>query len=76
MELVRELPRTSVSDPRFPKILFWFSTRTADYNPGWGSLSELFGAYPHLVDADMIAQVQGSCDHYVACTSKRGLPQV
>jgi hypothetical protein len=68
--------RALLSAIHVPKILFWFSTRTADYNPGWGSLSELFGAYPQLVDADMIAQVQGSCDHYVACTSKRGLPQV
>lgn len=59
-----------------PKILFWFSTRSPGYRQGFDNLSSLFGAYPQLVDAETVARVRNQCDHYVACVSRRGLPQV
>jgi hypothetical protein len=58
-----------------PKILFWFSTRSPDYDQRWDSVIALFGAYPQLVDGEMLTQVRGLADHAVSCVSRRGLPQ-
>jgi hypothetical protein len=58
-----------------PKVLLWLSTRTPDYRQGRRSLSELFGAFPQLVNARMVAQVGRHCDHYIECVTRRGLPQ-
>jgi hypothetical protein len=58
-----------------PKLLFWFSTREPDYVPRWDSVAGLFGAYPQLVDGDMLAWVRGLADHTVVCVTRRGLPQ-
>ena len=58
-----------------PRILFWFSTRQPSYTPKWDSVAGLFGAYPQLVNADMIDHIRGLGDHTVACVSRRGLPQ-
>jgi hypothetical protein len=58
-----------------PKILLWFSTRCPHYRPGYRNEQVLFGAYPQLVDAEMIAVVRGFADHFVSCVSRRGLPQ-
>ncbi len=67
--------RTLLSAIRAPKILFWFSTRGPDYSPRWNSVSGLFGAYPQLIDSDMLARIQGLADHTVVCVTRRGLPQ-
>lgn len=58
-----------------PKILFWFSTRRPHYRPGYRNAQALFGGYPQLVDAGMVAAVGGFADHFVSCVSHRGLPQ-
>jgi hypothetical protein len=62
-------------DINAPKILFWFSTRTPQYAQGWRSLSDLFGAFPQLVNGQMVSQVRRYCDRYVECVSRTGLPQ-
>jgi hypothetical protein len=58
------------------KILFWFATRTPDYRQGWRNLDALFGAFPQLVNAAMVADLRRECDHYVECVTRRGLPQL
>jgi Domain of unknown function (DUF6473) len=68
--------RRLVSGIAVPKVLFWFSTRTPKYRQGWQSLSELFGAFPQLVDAKMVSDVGRFFDRYVECVTKRGLPQL
>ena len=59
-----------------PKILFWFSTRVPDYKQGWCNLSELFGAFPQLVNAQTVREIQKCCEAYVECTTERGMPQI
>lgn len=59
-----------------PVVLFWFADRTPDYRQGWRNLGELFGAFPQLVNGDMIAEVKRHCDHYVECVTDRGMPQI
>ncbi len=61
---------------RVPSILFWFSTRRPAYRQGWRTVPELFGAFPQLVTARMVAAVARTCDLYLECTSRRGLPQM
>lgn len=59
-----------------PKILFWFSTRHPDYRLRYNKgVAGLFGAYPQLVDANLLAQIRGFADHTVLCVTQRGLPQ-
>jgi hypothetical protein len=57
------------------KILFWFATRTPHYRQGWQDVQALFGPFPQLVNAAMIADVRRECDRYVECVTGRGLPQ-
>jgi hypothetical protein len=61
---------------RVPKILLWFATRKPAYKLGYNSLSNLFGEFPQLVNKEMVSAVRRLCDHYVECTTKRGLPQL
>jgi hypothetical protein len=61
---------------RSRKILFWFATRTPGYQQGWKDLDALFGPFPQLVNAAMVADLRRECDHYVECVSRRGLPQL
>lgn len=58
-----------------PKILFWFSKRAPDYRESYGDIGRLFGEFPQLVNADMIASIRGACDQYVECVTQRGSPQ-
>jgi hypothetical protein len=58
-----------------PKILLWLSTRMPRYRQGWASLSELFGAFPQLVDQEMVTRVGRLAGSYVECVTRRGLPQ-
>jgi hypothetical protein len=68
--------RRLVSGIKVPKILLWFSTRRPKYKQGWQSLSELFGAFPQLVDSRMVSEVSREFDHYVECVTRRGMPQL
>jgi Domain of unknown function (DUF6473) len=65
-----------ISRIKVPTILLWFASRRQRYTPTFDSLRGMLGAFPHLVNADMVAKVRGLCDGYVECTTKRGLPQL
>lgn len=59
-----------------PKILLWFSVRSPEYKERLElPLTHLWGAFPHFINQEMISQLQSSCDTYVECISRRGLPQ-
>jgi hypothetical protein len=70
----RDSYRSLLSAIRVPKISFWFSTRPPDYSESLRNVPKLFGAYPQLVNAEMVTRVRWNADHYVQCTSSRGLP--
>lgn len=57
-----------------PKILLWFSTRAPHYPQGDDTIESLFGAFPQLVNASMMAHLKGICDHYVEVVTTRGYP--
>lgn len=59
-----------------PKILFWFSVRTPEYQekyelPVW----QLFGNFPQLVNQGMVDSIREHADRYVQVVSSVGLPQ-
>lgn len=58
-----------------PTVLLWFSRRPPDYVEDYRSVATLFGHYPQLVRRDMVEAVRPLADHYVECTTARGLPQ-
>jgi hypothetical protein len=59
-----------------PTILFWFSTRSPDYEEDYSSdIYAFFGEFPQLVTRSMVEQIKGLGDEYVECISDRGLPQ-
>lgn len=58
-----------------PKILFWFSNRTPEYHEGFGSVWELLGDFPHLVNQSMLNRLARYTDAYVECVSSSGVPQ-
>jgi hypothetical protein len=58
-----------------PKILFWFSKRYPDYQTKYNNISNLFNAYPQMVNQKMIEQIKDLSDEYVECVSDRGTPQ-
>lgn len=64
-----------LSDIAVPKILFWFATRRPAYIQTLDTVHGLFGAFPQLVNQEMVDAVRRDCDRYVECVSKRGLPQ-
>ena len=66
--------RELLSAIRVPKIFLWFSTREPDYTESRRNVQTLFGAYPQLVNGDMVMRARWMSDHYVHCTSARGLP--
>lgn len=57
-----------------PKVLLWFSARKPAYQPAQGGLAELFGAYPQLVDEEMVKGLAAKADAFVECSSDVGLP--
>lgn len=59
-----------------PKILFWFSKRSPQYQEQYDRLSNLFSDFPQLVNAKMVSEVEETCDEYVECVSQRGMPQL
>jgi Domain of unknown function (DUF6473) len=58
-----------------PKILFWFSQRTPDYTPRFGSAGALFGHFPQFVTGGMVKELKTLAATYVECVTSRGLPQ-
>lgn len=59
-----------------PKILFWFSTRTPQYEENYENVPHgVLGAFPHLVNKKMVNRLAALSDDYVECVSKQGLPQ-
>ena len=59
-----------------PTILFWFSTRSPDYEESYDSdIYAFFGEFPQLVNRSMVERVRELSDGYVECVSRRGLPQ-
>ena len=59
-----------------PKILFWFSTRTPQYNANYDNPPfGIFGAFPHLVNQDIVQRLRVFADDYVECISTQDLPQ-
>ena len=58
-----------------PKVLFWFSKRSPDYQEKYDKLGNLFGDFPQLVNRGMVNEISPFCDEYVECVSQRGTPQ-
>lgn len=58
-----------------PVVLFWFSKRNPDYSEGYANTRRLFGEFPHLVTADMLAPLRARAAAYAECVSDRGSPQ-
>jgi hypothetical protein len=59
-----------------PTILFWFSTRSPDYEEDYSSnIYAFFGEFPQLVNRSMVERIKDLGDEYVECISGRGLPQ-
>ncbi len=58
-----------------PKVLLWFAERSPDYTEEYKNLFSLFGGFPQLVNRAMIDALRPHCEHYVECTTKRGMPQ-
>jgi hypothetical protein len=59
-----------------PKILFWFSVRSPEYQERWElPLSRLWGTFPQFVNQAMLDRLRSRATIYVECISRRGLPQ-
>lgn len=59
-----------------PVVLLWFSKRPPAYTEGLRGVHSLFGEFPQLVNAEMVAEVRALCDHYAECITDRGSPQL
>lgn len=58
-----------------PTILLWISEREPKYEPQLGGkLYELLGAFPHLVDDEMMEELSPHADATVMAVSSRGVP--
>jgi hypothetical protein len=58
-----------------PTILFWFSKRSPAYREDYSDVQSLFGPFPQLVNAAMMANLRPQADGYAECVTSRGLPQ-
>jgi hypothetical protein len=58
-----------------PKILFWFSKRSPEYEETYSDVNALFGEFPQLVNEGMVEQLKPLSDEYVECVTTRGSPQ-
>lgn len=67
--------RAILSNLSAPSVLFWFAQRRPKYRETYDSVAGLFGGFPQLVTDAMVRALRAECDEYVACISKRGLPQ-
>lgn len=59
-----------------PKVLLWWSRRPPHHRPRFHSVPAMFGDYPHLIDAPMVAALAARCDAYVECVTSHGSPQL
>jgi len=60
---------------RIPKVLFWFSTRSPDYQSTKDSVTHLFGKFPQFITMKMMQEIISYFNHYSECISSEGLPQ-
>jgi LPS sulfotransferase NodH len=59
-----------------PRILFWFSIRTPEYEEDYSSPPYgILGDFPHLVNGRMLAEMAAACEARVECVTSVGLPQ-
>ncbi len=65
-----------LSKIKVPKILLWFSEREPDYQLTYNNIYCLFGKFPHLINAQAIAQIIPFANDYIQCVSTRGMPQL
>lgn len=59
---------------RVPTILFWFAERPPHYAEGLGSVRQMMGGFPQLVNARMLDQIRPAAAVYVECVTSRGMP--
>jgi hypothetical protein len=59
---------------RVPKILLWFSTRSPEYDFSTSNVHRLFGGFPQLVNAEMLASAAQAFDRLAIATSNEGMP--
>ena len=59
---------------RVPKILLWISTRSPEYDFSTKNVHTLFGGFPQLVNAEMLASAAESFDRLAEVTSNEGMP--
>jgi hypothetical protein len=64
-----------LQETRAPKVLLWWSRRRPHYRARYHSLPALFGEYPQLVDASMVAALRPHADDYVQCVTRAGSPE-
>ena len=57
-----------------PKILFWFSTRTPEWNEGLNQLESYWGAYPHFINQAVFDSLDVGAK--VLSVTDEGLPQI
>ena len=60
---------------RPPKLLFWFSQRTPDYQEAYGSAGAIFGEFPQLINRAVLDKLRPHAQFYAECISSRGMPQ-
>ena len=81
LEVVRETRqnwmdgyRALAAEIRVPKVLLWISMRSPEYELTTSTVHGLFGAYPQMVDAEMVATVAKEFDGLAVATSQDGMP--
>ena len=58
-----------------PTVLFWFSSRSADYEEDYSSVGGILAAFPQLVNRATLSEIRTHANAYVECISEAGLPQ-
>lgn len=81
LEVVEETRRNWIdsykalaAEIKVPKILLWISTRQPDYDCSTSDVHRLFGGFPQLVNAEMLASAAQSFDRLAVATSNEGMP--
>jgi len=60
---------------RRPTVLFWFSSRSPDYEEDYASVGAILAAFPQLVNRATLEEIRPHTNAYVECISGTGLPQ-
>ena len=58
-----------------PKIMFWFSDRTPDYEDNLDDPYAVLNRYPQMINRPVIDSIRGHCDDYVEYAHDVGVPQ-